>query len=110
MNAPRPIAVLGATGSIGASALDVVARHPGRIRASVLAAGGNVESLLAMCREHQPDHAAIADPSGFGALRDGLQAARLATQAHASTPAITELDAGDARDTGVAGTGGPRVE
>src|SRR5690554_1357831 len=103
MNAPRPIAVLGATGSIGASALDVVARHPGRMRASVLAAGGNVESLLALCREHRPDHAAIADPAGFGALRDGLQAAGLATQAHAGAQAITDLAAGDACDTVVAG-------
>ena len=43
----RQVAVLGATGSIGASALDVVARHPGRMRASVLAAGGKVETVEA---------------------------------------------------------------
>ncbi|NLG58944.1 MAG: 1-deoxy-D-xylulose-5-phosphate reductoisomerase, partial [Gammaproteobacteria bacterium] len=47
MNAPRSVAVLGATGSIGTSALDVIARHPQRMRASVLAAGSDVESLLA---------------------------------------------------------------
>ena len=38
----KTIAVLGATGSIGASALDVIARHPGRLRPAVLAAGSRV--------------------------------------------------------------------
>ena len=37
------VAVLGATGSIGGSALDVIARHPDALRASVLAAGSRVE-------------------------------------------------------------------
>ena len=41
------VAVLGATGSIGASALDVIARHPDTMRASVLAAGSKVEALNA---------------------------------------------------------------
>ncbi|HEY9540532.1 MAG TPA: 1-deoxy-D-xylulose-5-phosphate reductoisomerase, partial [Luteimonas sp.] len=59
----QSVAVLGATGSIGTSALDVIARHPGRLRASVLAAGSNVDALLALCRSHRPDHAAIADPA-----------------------------------------------
>jgi len=102
VDTPRSIAVLGATGSIGASALDVIARHPQRMRASVLAAGGNVEALLALCREHRPDHAAIADPARFGELRDGLRAAGLATEAHAGGDAITALAAGDACDTVVA--------
>ena len=50
MNIPRPVAVLGATGSIGTSALDVIARHPDRMRASVLAAGSDVQALLFLCR------------------------------------------------------------
>ncbi|MET0331504.1 MAG: 1-deoxy-D-xylulose-5-phosphate reductoisomerase, partial [Dyella sp.] len=41
----RHVAVLGATGSIGSSTLDVIARHPERFRASVLAAHRNVEAL-----------------------------------------------------------------
>jgi 1-deoxy-D-xylulose-5-phosphate reductoisomerase len=44
------VAILGATGSIGASALDVIARHPDRMRASLLAAGTRVDELLALCR------------------------------------------------------------
>jgi 1-deoxy-D-xylulose-5-phosphate reductoisomerase len=98
----QSVAVLGATGSIGSSALDVIARHPGRLRASVLAAGSNVEALLALCRRHRPAHAAIADPGAYPALRDGLAAAGIATQAHSGMAAIAELAAGDACQTVVA--------
>ena len=96
------VAVLGATGSIGTSTLDVVGRHPGRLQASVLAAGSNVEALLALCRRFRPRHAAIADESGYAALRDGLRAAGLDTEAHAGGEAIVQLAAGDACDTVVA--------
>ncbi len=100
--APRQVAILGATGSIGTSALDVIARHPGEMRASVLAAGGNVDALVALCRTHRPDHAAIADPALFMRLRDGLAAAGLATEAHAGAAAIDALAASDSCDTVVA--------
>ena len=98
----RSVAVLGATGSIGASALDVIARHPERLRASVLAAGSNVDALLELCRRHRPDNAAIADPALHAALRDGLAAAKLPTQAHAGMDAIADLASGDACQTVVA--------
>jgi 1-deoxy-D-xylulose-5-phosphate reductoisomerase len=98
----QTVAVLGATGSIGSSALDVIARHPDRLRASVLAAGRNVDALLELCRTYRPDHAAIADPEGYPVLRDGLAAAGLPTQAHAGMDAIAELAAGDACQTVVA--------
>ena len=96
------IAVLGATGSIGTSALDVIARHPDHLRATVLAAGSNVDALIALCRVHRPLHAVIADDDGFRALRDGLVAAGLDTQAHAGADAIDALAAGDACDTVIA--------
>jgi 1-deoxy-D-xylulose-5-phosphate reductoisomerase len=98
----RNIAVLGATGSIGASALDVIARHPGRLRATVLAAGSKVEALLSLCRTHRPRHAVIADAGQFAALRDGLRDAGLDTQAHAGDAALDALAAGDECDTVVA--------
>ena len=98
----QQVAVLGATGSIGASALDVIARHPDRMRASVLAAGSQVDALLGLCRVHRPRHAVIADEHGFASLRDGLRAAGLSTQAHAGDTALETLVAGDACDTVVA--------
>lgn len=99
---PQRVAVFGATGSIGASALDVIARHPDRLRASVLAAGSRVDALLALCRRHVPDHAVVADECGYAALRDGLHAAGLPTRAHAGAAALAAFAAGDACDTVVA--------
>jgi 1-deoxy-D-xylulose-5-phosphate reductoisomerase len=98
----RNVAVLGATGSIGTSALDVIARHPDALRASVLAAGSRVDALLELCRAHRPGHAVIADENAYAALRDGLRDAGLDTQAHAGAKALAELAAGEACDTVVA--------
>ncbi|WP_240124910.1 1-deoxy-D-xylulose-5-phosphate reductoisomerase [Thermomonas alba] len=98
----QKVAVLGATGSIGSSALDVIARHPQAMRASVLAAGRQVEALLELCRRHRPEHAVIADPDGYPALRDGLRAAGLDTRAHAGPAALNALVASDACDTVIA--------
>jgi len=98
----RHIAVLGATGSIGASALDVIARHPDRMRATLLSAGSQVEALVALCRTHRPDHAVIADEARFAELRGGLRDAGLLTQAHAGADALDGLVAGAGCDTVVA--------
>jgi 1-deoxy-D-xylulose-5-phosphate reductoisomerase len=98
----RDIAVFGATGSIGASALDVIARHPDRLRASVLAAGSQVDALIALCVTHRPAHAVIADASRYAALRDGLRGAGLSTEAHAGDAALDALAAADACDTVIA--------
>jgi 1-deoxy-D-xylulose-5-phosphate reductoisomerase len=98
----RSIAVLGATGSIGTSALDVIARHPDLLHAGVLAAGSNVDALLALCATHRPRHAVIADESAYAPLRDGLRELGLSTQAHAGAAALDAIVASDACDTVVA--------
>ena len=102
MAAMRHIAVLGATGSIGASTLDVIARHPDRLHASILAAGSQVDALVALCAIHRPAHAVIAEESAFGRLRDGLRDAGLQTEAHSGDAALQALVSGDACDTVVA--------
>ncbi|MCY7313650.1 MAG: 1-deoxy-D-xylulose-5-phosphate reductoisomerase [Pseudoxanthomonas sp.] len=102
MASVRNIAVLGATGSIGGSALDVIARHPERLRVSVLAAGSQVDALVALCVVHRPEHAVIAEQRYYGTLRDGLKMAGLATKPHAGAEALDELAASDACDTVVA--------
>jgi 1-deoxy-D-xylulose-5-phosphate reductoisomerase len=98
----KEIAILGATGSIGASALDVIARHPQRFRATVLSAHSRVGPLIELCRTHRPRHAVIADPAGYRALVDGLSSAGLATRAHAGPQVLAELAAGPDCDTVVA--------
>jgi 1-deoxy-D-xylulose-5-phosphate reductoisomerase len=96
------VAVLGATGSIGASALDVIARNPERFAVSVLAAGRNVQALVELCVRFRPAHAVIADEAGFAELRRGLQAHGLPTAAHAGSDALDALVESDACDTVVA--------
>ena len=99
----RRVAVFGATGSIGTSTLDVIARHPGRLRASVLAAGRNVDALVTLCVSHRPDHAVIADPQLLDTLAAALHAAGLGTTPHAGMAALDALAADDdACDTVVA--------
>ena len=55
----QAITILGATGSIGASTLDVIARHPDRYRAHALTAHTRVEELAALCRRHRPAWAVV---------------------------------------------------
>jgi 1-deoxy-D-xylulose-5-phosphate reductoisomerase len=66
--APMRLTVLGATGSIGTSTLDVVARHPGRFEIVAVTAHSNAEALAALARLHRAKHAVIGDPAGYGAL------------------------------------------
>lgn len=54
------LAILGATGSIGSSTLDVVARHPSRYRVFALTANGSADALLALCRTHRPAYAVLS--------------------------------------------------
>jgi len=53
------ITILGATGSIGASTLDVLARHPDRYQVYALTAHGRVEELADACRRHHPQRAVV---------------------------------------------------
>jgi len=54
------LAILGATGSIGTSTLDVVTRHRDRYRLFALAAHSSADALLALCRLHRPRYAVLA--------------------------------------------------
>jgi 1-deoxy-D-xylulose-5-phosphate reductoisomerase len=98
----KRVAVLGATGSIGASALDVIARHPDGFEVAALSAHGRVEELLALCERFRPRVAAIADESCFTALRDGLHARGLITEALAGAAALDDIAADADNDTVIA--------
>ncbi len=54
------LAVLGATGSIGASTLDVAAAHPDRYRVFALTAHASADALLELCRTHRPAYAVLS--------------------------------------------------
>jgi 1-deoxy-D-xylulose-5-phosphate reductoisomerase len=82
----RTLALLGATGSIGDSTLDVVARHPGRFSVAALAANRNHSKLLALCRRFRPRIAALAD-----ALARALAAESIATRVVAGPEGLVEV-------------------
>ncbi len=84
--AGRGVAILGATGSIGASTLDVIARQDGRYRVAVLTAQSKVAELAALCARHRPALAVIGDPERESELRLALERAGLDTRV-ASGPA-----------------------
>ena len=98
----RRLAVLGATGSIGASTLDVVARHPDRFRVGALAAHRSVAALVALCERFRPELAVVADPACEAELRAGLAAAGVACRIGAGPQALLEAASGAHCDTVVA--------
>ena len=68
----RSITILGATGSVGLSTLDVIRRHPARFSVYALTAGTRAEELAALCREFRPKIAVIADFTAAQHLSDLL--------------------------------------
>jgi 1-deoxy-D-xylulose-5-phosphate reductoisomerase len=73
----RGIAILGSTGSIGRSTLDVVARHPDRYRVIALAARRQVDLLFAQCMAHRPRLVAVLEEGAADLLRSRLKAEAL---------------------------------
>ncbi|VAW50986.1 1-deoxy-D-xylulose 5-phosphate reductoisomerase [hydrothermal vent metagenome] len=68
------ITLLGATGSIGTSTLDVVARHPDRYQIYALTANTNVAAMLPLCELWQPRYAVMSDIASADSLRQSLSA------------------------------------
>jgi 1-deoxy-D-xylulose-5-phosphate reductoisomerase len=96
------IAILGATGSIGASTLDVIARHPGRFRAYALTAHRRIDALADLCARHRPDWAGIADARLAPELERRLREAGVSTKVAAGEQGLAELAARAEIDTVVA--------
>lgn len=75
----KRIAVAGSTGSIGTQALDIIARRPDLFEARVLAAGSQVDKLIAQALRFRPALAVIADESKYARLREALEPEGIAT-------------------------------
>jgi len=69
---PRKVSVLGATGSIGSSTLDLIARNPDKFQAEVLTAHCRVELLIAAAKKLRPSVAVIGRYDLYPELKDGL--------------------------------------
>jgi 1-deoxy-D-xylulose-5-phosphate reductoisomerase len=74
------VAVLGSTGSIGESTLDVLARHPDRFRVVVLAANRSAAKLAQQVIRWRPDYAVLADETAVAELKERLARAGLTTR------------------------------
>ncbi len=85
------IAILGATGSIGASTLDVIARHPSRFRVTALTANRQDDELAELCKRHRPDYACIADASQAPRLRERLAGAGMGCKVLAGEAGLVEV-------------------
>jgi len=72
LSAIRSVTLLGATGSIGSSTVDLLKRGNGRYRVEAVTARGNAAALAQLARELGARFAAVADPNAYRELRDAL--------------------------------------
>lgn len=77
MTEMRHLTVLGSTGSIGESTLDVVARHPSRFKIVALTANTNVDKMFAQCQQFIPRYAVMLDSESADQLHDKVREAAL---------------------------------
>jgi 1-deoxy-D-xylulose-5-phosphate reductoisomerase len=90
----RKVSILGATGSVGRSTLDLIERSPADYEVVALAAGRNVEALADAARRTNAKLAVIADPTLLADLEGRLEGSGCRTAAGADP--MTEAAAGDA--------------
>jgi 1-deoxy-D-xylulose-5-phosphate reductoisomerase len=93
------VTVLGATGSIGRSTLDVLARHPQRYEVFALSGFTRLAELEELCLLHRPRYAVTADASSARHLQGALHAAGLAVQVLCGERGLCEVAADPEVDT-----------
>ncbi len=87
------VAILGSTGSIGTSTLDVLARHPERFEVHALTAATQVDLMLQQCLQFQPRFAVMASAAHATQLAERLRQAGAKTQVLGGEAALTEVAA-----------------
>lgn len=105
----RHITLLGSTGSIGESTLDLVRRHPERYHVFALCAHRQWQKLLDQCLEFHPRYAVLADPSSALLLANQLKSAGLRTEVLQGEDALCQVAAAPEADTvmaAIVGTAG----
>jgi 1-deoxy-D-xylulose-5-phosphate reductoisomerase len=95
-NRRKGVTILGATGSIGVSTLDVLARHPQRYRVVALTANTQAERLFEQCQRFHPEIAVLRDHNAAARLEEMIRRAGLRTQVLAGPEALQHV----ARDAG----------
>ncbi|MEL0166861.1 MAG: 1-deoxy-D-xylulose-5-phosphate reductoisomerase [Pseudomonadaceae bacterium] len=85
------VTVLGATGSIGVSTLDVISRHPERYQVFALTGYSRMSVLAAQCRQHRPQYAVVADEVQADVLQAELVAEGVATEVLFGAAALAQV-------------------
>ena len=85
------LTILGSTGSIGVSTLDVVRRHADRYRIVALCAHRQADLLFEQCREFRPTYAVLGDQVAADALQARFDAAGVSTQVLAGVEALEKM-------------------
>lgn len=98
----RRISLLGSTGSIGDSTLDVIGRHPGRFKVYALAAHRNWRKLAEQCERFHPEVAVIGSPEDARSLEEVLRAKGLRVEVCHGPAALECIAAAHGCDTVVA--------
>ena len=93
------LVILGSTGSVGSSTLDVVARHPERFEVVGLSAHQRVDVLADQCRRFKPRSVVVPTEARAAELRALLHADGLATRVQVGTEALAEMAAADGVDS-----------
>ncbi|MBU0554572.1 MAG: 1-deoxy-D-xylulose-5-phosphate reductoisomerase [Alphaproteobacteria bacterium] len=88
MMAPRTVSVFGATGSVGTSTLDLIAREPEAFEVLAVTAGDDVEKLAAIAIAHRARRAVIANEARYGDLKAALDGSGI--EAAAGSDALIE--------------------
>ena len=93
MSHPQWITVLGATGSIGLSTLDVIGRHPDRYRVFALSGFSRLAELEALCLRHRPRFVVVPEVEQARNLQDRLASAGLEARVLVGEAGLCEISA-----------------
>ncbi len=89
------LTILGSTGSIGESTLDVVSRHPEKFRVFALAGHRQVDKLAAQCKQFRPEYAVVGDADHAAELEKKLKQEGISTQVLYGSQALIDVASAD---------------
>ncbi|WP_020563789.1 1-deoxy-D-xylulose-5-phosphate reductoisomerase [Methylosarcina fibrata] len=106
----KGICILGATGSIGVSTLDVVARHPHLYKVVALTANNNIDLLFEQCLQHRPEFAVVVDEGKALSFREKISNSPVSDitvlSGHAALEQVSILDQVDSVMAAIVGAAG----
>lgn len=89
------LTILGSTGSIGESTLDVISRHPEKFRVFALAGHRQVDKLAAQCKQFRPEYAVVGDADHAAELEKKLKQEGISTQVLYGSQALIDVASAD---------------